>query len=78
MLLLLKVKTLNKPFTETKYSTPAVVNLTRKQILAMYEMTKSFENINDFELHISQEATTLRFSLNLDHATRTQVDTNIT
>ena len=74
MLLLPEVKTLNKPFTETKYTTPAVVNLTRQQILAMYEMTKSFENINDFELHISQEATTLRFSLNLDQTTRTQVD----
>lgn len=69
---------LNKAFTETKYTTPARVNLTRKQILAMYEMTKSFENINDFELHISQEATTLRFSLNLDQTTTTQVDTNIT
>jgi hypothetical protein len=64
-------------FKESKYATPTVVNLTRKQIADMYAMTQSFENIDEFEVHISTEATTLRFSMNLDQTTKTEVDTKI-
>jgi hypothetical protein len=68
---------MSKPFVENTYSTPTVVMLTRKQILEISDMCKNFPTIQDFELHISTNATILRFSMNLDHVTTTQVNTEI-
>lgn len=59
-----------KPFVQTTYSTPTIVHLSRKQIKQMCEMSEHFKDINDFELHISNESgigqsMTLRFTLDL-------------
>jgi hypothetical protein len=60
----------DKDFVQTTYSTPTVIHLTRKQIKQMCEMSEHFKDINDFELHISNESgigptMNLRFNLNL-------------
>jgi hypothetical protein len=72
----------DKAFVQTTYSAPAVVHLTRKQIIQMSEMAEHFKDINDFELHISNESgigssMTLRFALNLG-GDQTEIKTDVT
>jgi hypothetical protein len=71
-----------KDFIPTKYSTPSVIHLTRKQIIQMSEMAEHFKDINDFELHISHESgigpsMTLRFALSLG-GDNTEIKTDVT
>lgn len=60
----------DKDFVLTKYTTPTVVHLSRKQIKQICEMAEHFKDIDDFELHISHESgigqsMNLRFTLDL-------------
>lgn len=72
----------DKGFIPTTYSTPMVINLSRKQIIQMSEMAEHFQDINDFELHISHESgigssMSLRFTLNLG-GDNTEIKTDVT
>lgn len=72
----------DKGFIPTTYATPTVIHLSRKQIKQMCEMAEYFKDINDFELHISNESgigqtMNLRFTLDLA-GDSTEVKTDVT
>jgi hypothetical protein len=72
----------DKDFVLTKYTTPTIVHLSRKQIKQICEMAEHFKDIDDFELHISHESgigqsMNLRFTLDLAGDSK-EVKTDVT
>jgi hypothetical protein len=62
---------MTKKFKEETYgaAVPQVIKLSRKQIEQMNEMISHFKDVNDFELHISNESgigASMNFKFSLD------------
>jgi hypothetical protein len=61
----------DKEFVQTTYSTPTIVHLSRKQVEQMASMVNNFKDVDDFELHITNESgigQSMQFKFTLDLA----------
>ena len=61
----------DKEFVQTRYSTPTIVHLSRKQVEQMAAMVNNFKDVDDFELHITNESgigQSMNFKFTLDLA----------
>jgi hypothetical protein len=60
-----------KSFIPTIYTTPTVICLSRKQVEQMSAMVDNFKDVDDFELHITNEngiGQSMQFKFTLDLA----------
>jgi hypothetical protein len=61
----------DKEFIQTTYSTPTIIRLSRKQVEQMAAMVNNFKDVDDFELHITNESgigQSMQFKFTLDLA----------
>lgn len=60
-----------KSFIQTTYATPTIIRLSRKQVEQMAAMVDNFKDVDDFELHITNESgigQSMQFKFTLDLA----------
>ena len=60
-----------KSFIPTSYAVPTIIQLSRKQVEQMAAMVNNFKDVDDFELHITNESgigQSMQFKFTLDLA----------